>query len=148
MYNMGQTTEQNNIERFVKAQDNHACYQTALSEVSEGRKRSHWIWFIFPQMRGLGYSEMSHYYGIASLNEAKAYLAHPTLNARQREICQALLQREETALQIFGGIDALKVQSSMTLFDLVAPQDIFAEVLDKFYGGERCQKTLELLGRL
>ncbi|MCQ2192149.1 MAG: DUF1810 domain-containing protein [Paludibacteraceae bacterium] len=133
------------INRFVKAQEQYNTYQTALKEIKNGRKYTHWIWFIFPQLRGLGRSSTSEFYGIASLEEAKAYLADETLNARLREITTALLAHNgKTAIEILGGIDALKVKSSMTLFDLISPNDIYAEVLQKFYNGERCTSTLKL----
>lgn len=131
-----------NIARFLSAQDRYGHYATALQEVRTGRKTSHWVWFVFPQMQGLGMSAMSQKYGIASLDEAKAYYANTTLRRRLREITEALLQQNDSALAIFGGIDAMKVQSSMTLFELVAPDDIFTQVLDKFYDGKRCQRTL------
>lgn len=134
-----------NLDRFIEAQRDN--YKTALQEITDGSKQSHWIWYIFPQMRGLGHSPMSDYYGISSREEAEAYLEDDWLNNHLREICQALLAHkdEATAREILGTIDALKVRSSMTLFDAVCPDDIFAEVLDAFYGSERCEQTLGLL---
>ena len=131
--------------RFLRAQ---GCasggYNDALQEVTDGYKRKHWIWYIFPQIKGLGFSYNSEYYGINGLEEAKAYLEHEILGKRLREITNALLQHEgKTAREIFGGIDAMKAKSSMTLFDLIAPNDIFAHVLEKFYGGQRCELTLK-----
>lgn len=133
------------LERFVAAQNEMGgLYAQALSEIKAGRKRLHWIWFIFPQMRGLGHSRKSEFYGIASLAEAEAYLAHPVLGPRLCEITQALLAHVGTDPRaIFGSPDDLKVRSCMTLFDLVRPGDIFGQVLDVFYGGERCQYTLD-----
>lgn len=134
-----------NLQRFLDAQKND--YADALREIKQGYKQSHWIWFIFPQMRGLGQSSMAEYYGISSIEEARAYLDHPTLRARLIEISTALLQHKgkSTAYEILGTIDAIKVHSSMTLFDHIMPNSIFAEVLDAFYNSERDVMTLELL---
>lgn len=133
------------LQRFLDAQEND--YADALREIKRGYKQSHWIWFIFPQMRGLGRSYMAEYYGISSIEEARAYIDHPTLKARLIEISTALLQHKgrSTAYEILGTIDAIKVRSSMTLFDHIMPNAIFAEVLDAFYNGERDVMTLELL---
>lgn len=137
------------ISRFLNAQDGRFDnYQTALSEIRNGRKESHWIWYIFPQVKGLGFSEMSQYFGIADIAEAKAYLQNPILKDRLYEITNSLrLHSGKSPEAVLGHIDAMKVKSSMTLFDVVSPNDVFAEVLDKFYNGERCKKTLELLGK-
>ncbi len=137
------------ISRFLKAQDGKFDnYQTALAEIRNGRKESHWIWYIFPQIKGLGFSEMSQYFGIADIAEAKAYLQNPILKDRLYEITNSLLLHSGKSPEaILGGIDAMKVKSSMTLFDVVSPNDVFAEVLEAFYKGERCKKTLELLGK-
>lgn len=134
-----------NLDRFIEVQRDN--YDTALQEIEAGSKQSHWIWYIFPQMRGLGHSSMSDYYGIRSREEAEAYLADEWLNDHLREICQALLSHkdEATAREILGTIDAIKVRSSMTLFDAVCHDDIFAEVLDTFYDGDRCEQTLAML---
>ena len=135
-----------NLHRFLSAQE----YDNpiALREIQNGCKQSHWIWYIFPQIKGLGRSYQSEYYGIASRQEAEAYLAEPTLNARLREITLALLEhRDKTAIQILGHTDALKVKSSLTLFDAIAPNDIYAEVLNTFFAGERCKRTLEFINR-
>jgi len=123
------------LERFVVAQDH--VYAGVLDELRRGRKTGHWIWFIFPQVAGLGYSEMSREFAITSLDEARAYLAHPVLGARLRECATALLATNElTAEAILGGVDAVKVRSSMTLFHRAAPDEtLFAQVLDRFYGG-------------
>ena len=133
------------LQRFLDAQKND--YADALREIKQGYKQSHWIWFIFPQMRGLGRSSMAEYYGITSIEEARAYLANPTLKQRLIEISTALLQHKgkSTAYEILGTIDAIKVRSSMTLFDQVMPNSIFAEVLETFYNGERDEITIELL---
>jgi uncharacterized protein (DUF1810 family) len=118
-----------------------------LEEVKNGRKVNHWIWFVFPQMKGLGQSRMSEFYGIEDWDEAEDYLLNYTLNDRIHEISNALLQHEGTPVnKIFGGIDALKVRSSMTLFDALSPNDVFAKVLDAFFDGERDERTLKILG--
>ena len=134
-----------NLNRFLGAQESY--YTDALVEIKQGYKQSHWIWFIFPQMRGLGRSSMAEYYGITSIEEARAYLENPTLKQRLIEISTALLKHkgESTAYEILGTIDAIKVRSSMTLFDQIMPNAIFAEVLDAFYNGERDEMTMKLL---
>ena len=135
------------IARFLEAQDELYCgYKQALAEIRAGRKSTHWIWYIFPQLRGLGYSRHAHLYGICGREEAARYLAHPLLGSRLRGITQALLQhRGKDAEAILGSVDALKVCSSMTLFDALSPSDIFAEVLEEFYGGRRCAGTVKML---
>ena len=140
--------EKKGIERFLDAQNAaYAGYEQALEEVRNGRKVWHWIWYVFPQMRGLGHSEMADYYGIADREEAEDYLLNFTLNDRLHEISDALLQHQDkSAYSIFGTLDAMKVQSSMTLFDAISPNDVFGKVLDRFYGGVRDKRTLELLG--
>jgi uncharacterized protein (DUF1810 family) len=124
------------LDRFVTAQAAEV-YDRALAELRRGRKTSHWMWFIFPQITGLGFSPTSQYYAIASLDEARAYLAHPVLGMRLRECARAVAAHEDsTPEQIFGGIDALKLHSSMTLFHLAAPDEpAFTEVLDQFFEG-------------
>ena len=142
------TTAGGDVKRFIKAQEGAcgATYDDALQEIRQGLKTSHWIWYIFPQIYGLGHSAMSKYFAIADRAEAERYLQDATLNARLNEICQALLQVEgRTALQILGKVDAAKVRSSMTLFDAVCPGAVFASVLDKYYAGERCSFTLNAL---
>lgn len=140
-------TNRYNLNRFIEAQDKD--YRVALSEVRSGRKNSHWIWYIFPQLKGLGRSAFANYYGILNKEEAKAYVDNPKLNSRLKEITKALLANEDKGAQeIFGILDAMKVRSSMTLFDTVSPNDIYAEVLDKFYGGTRCDITKNLLQEL
>lgn len=133
------------LQRFVTAQD--PVYDTVLAELRAGRKRSHWIWFVFPQLRGLGRSATAERFGIASLAEARAYLEHPVLGPRLRE-CTRLVQRLEgrSAEHVFGFPDVLKVRSSMTLFARAADDDDdFAAVLEKFYDGEQDPATVELL---
>lgn len=137
------------IQRFIKAQEQpYSGYQQALPEIQRGLKRGHWIWYIFPQMKGLGYSHMSDYYGISGLKEAQDYMANEILSTRLREISSALLShKDKTSEEILGYVDDLKVRSCMTLFDAVCPNNIFGEVLNQFYGGERCQRTLRMLNR-
>lgn len=133
------------LERFLSAQE--ADYETALEEIKNGQKQSHWIWYIFPQIKGLGHSYNSEFYGISSEEEAKSYLEHPILGKRLREITQALLDCEnKTADDILGFPDVLKVRSCMTLFDLISPNDIFNDVLYNYYEGQRCEKTIWRLG--
>lgn len=136
------------VKRFLEAQNGtYGNYKQALDEIRAGQKRGHWIWYIFPQMKGLGFSEMSEFYGIADWEEAEDYLLHPTLNDRIHEIANALLEHQDkSAEDIFGYLDAMKVRSSMTLFDELSPNDVFAKVLDVFYHGEKDGKTLKLLG--
>ena len=140
--------ENTNINRFIEAQEvPYFCgYKQALEEVKNGRKTNHWIWYIFPQFRCLGRSSRAHYYGIADREEAQRYLAHNILGTRIREITEALLEhKDKTTLSIFGEIDAVKVRSCMTMFDVLSPNDIFGEVLDSFYNGERCEITMKKL---
>lgn len=141
----GTTGSQNELERFLKAQE--YSYPQALEEIRNGRKQTHWIWYIFPQLKGLGRSYNAEYYGIRDLKEARQYLNHPTLGARLQEITQTLLLLPEglSAREILGGIDALKVCSCMTLFDQVAPNGIFRQVLDRYYQGKPDQLTLQNL---
>jgi uncharacterized protein (DUF1810 family) len=138
-----------NLQRFVEAQDDAAIYARALAELREGRKRSHWIWFVFPQVAGLGSSPISQAYAIRSLDEARAYLAHPTLGPRLQESTEALLSNapELSAEQILGTIDSIKVRSSMTLFTTADPAEpLFTKVLDRFYAGDPDPETNRLLG--
>lgn len=134
-----------NLKRFVDAQE--ADYTTALSEIKSGRKLSHWIWYVFPQLKGLGFSYNSNYYGIDDVEEAKAYFRHPLLGKRLVEITCTLLSLPEsyTALNVLGPIDSLKVKSCMTLFDYIVPHDCFEDVLNRFYGGKRDKRTLNLI---
>jgi uncharacterized protein (DUF1810 family) len=133
------------MKRFIEAQERD--WQTALSEIRAGHKYSHWIWYIFPQLSGLGKSNSSIAYAIYGLEEAKEYLAHPILSARIKEISEALLAIDNTnAIDILGPIDAKKVHSSMTLFSLISEDgSVFHKVLDKYYGGKLDKRTLELL---
>ena len=136
------------LDRFVNAQDSETyTYADALNEIKEGHKQGHWIWYVFPQIKGLGHSYRSEFYGIASKEEASVYLKHPVLGKRLRDITCALLDSNNpSAFNILGFPDVLKVQSCMTLFDLVAPNDIFSEVLNRYYEGKRCDKTIWRLG--
>lgn len=137
------------LQRFVDAQE--SVWQTALSELKEGRKRTHWIWFVFPQMRGLGLSPTSEFYGIASLDEARAYLAHPVLGARLLACTKAALAHEAlSANAIFGSPDDLKLRSSMTLFDAASDAETnpYRAALRRFFDGVPDPRTLELLGLL
>ena len=134
------------VSRFMKA--HQSDYQRALSEIKNGKKVSHWMWYIFPQMKGLGRSSMSEYYGIQDLNEAKAYLADPTLGKHLIEICEALLSLDTNdATEVMGRPDDRKLKSSMTLFDAATETiDVFQRVLDKYYQGKKDYRTLRMLG--
>lgn len=134
------------LSRFLAAQDSYSQYKTALEEIRNGRKRSHWMWFVFPQLKGLGHSYNADYYGIAGADEARAYWLHPVLRERLREIMEALLLLNGlSARQIFGEVDAMKLRSSMTLFWKVTEEELFRKVLDKYYEGKMCDSTLEML---
>lgn len=135
----------NSLDRFIEAQER--TYEISLMELRDGKKRSHWMWYIFPQLRGLGMSSKSHAYGISGLNEAKAYLEHPLLSGRLYELCGVLLEhKDKTAYEIFGDIDEMKLKSSMTLFALTSEDyTIFDEVLDCFFNGEMDETTVELI---
>lgn len=134
-----------NLERFVQAQ--RGSYATALAELQAGQKRSHWMWYIFPQIAGLGHSATAQRYAIGGADEARAYLAHPLLGARLAECCAALLSIEgRSASAILGYPDDLKLRSSMTLFSAVSPPgSIFAQVLAKYYQGEPDARTLKIV---
>jgi uncharacterized protein (DUF1810 family) len=134
-----------NLQRFIDAQEDD--FDAALDELQAGRKQSHWMWFIFPQIAGLGISPTAQYYAISSLDEARAYLAHPVLGPRLRQCLGALLQWAGTrcADHILGQIDALKLRSSLTLFDQAEPSGLFARALAAFYGGAPDERTLALL---
>ncbi|MFC3608186.1 DUF1810 domain-containing protein [Stutzerimonas tarimensis] len=133
------------LQRFVQAQRD--TYRNALAELNDGGKRSHWMWFVFPQLAGLGHSEMAHRYAIAGLDEARAYLAHPILGPRLEEATRTVLQWSgRSAQQLFGSPDDIKLRSCMTLFAVAAPdQPIFREVLDSFFAGKPDQQTLSRL---
>lgn len=143
--NSKEVTTMHELERFYKAQKYD--YETALSEIRNGRKESHWMWYIFPQVAGLGRSTMAEYYAIRSKKEAKAYIEDPVLGKRLIEISQALFQVEsDDAQKVMGWPDNLKLRSCMTLFAEVAPeQPVFRSVLEKFYDGEMDGKTLDIL---
>ncbi|MCH4284771.1 MULTISPECIES: DUF1810 domain-containing protein [Bacillota] len=133
-----------NLDRFIKAQEND--YETALNEIENGHKQSHWIWYIFPQLQGLGFSSMSQFYGIKDEEEAIDYMNHPVLRERLLEISQALLSLDcNDPVRVMGYPDNLKLQSSMTLFSIVSKEPVFQKVLDKFYDGQEDQSTLEKL---
>ena len=139
--------EDKELDKFVSAQTrDYAC---ALAEIKSGRKRSHWMWYIFPQLQGLGFSPTAQYYGIRDLEQAMDYMAHPVLGPRLVEISTALLGLESSnPSAVMGYPDDLKLCSCMTLFELAAPEEpVFGRVLEKFYGGRRDRMTLNLLGR-
>jgi len=132
------------LQRFITAQERD--YQVALQEIRNGRKRSHWMWYIFPQMNGLGFSEMARRYGIKDKHEAAEYIAHPVLGSRLIEISQALLNLPgNNATTIMGTPDDMKLRSSMTLFAQVNANPVFDAVLQKFFGGHKDEATLRLL---
>lgn len=132
-----------NLKRFIDAQ--RADYDRALAELRAGRKSSHWIWYIFPQMKGLGFSEASCFYGLSGLDEARAYLAHPILGPRLRACVDAMLALNGEAEEILGGVDALKFRSSMTLFSVAAPDHpAFSAALQRYFSGPD-ERTLSLL---
>ena len=139
---------QYDLERFIKAQEHD--YPAALAEIKAGRKRSHWIWYIFPQLKGLGRSHYAQYYGLDGVDEARAYLAHPVLGARLKEISNALLGLgldQNDPEEVMGGHpDDWKLQSCMTLFAKISDEDsVFHDVLYKFFGGKMDDKTLAML---
>lgn len=132
------------LERFTAAQEH--SFASALREIRAGRKQGHWMWYIFPQLKGLGHSEKSWYYGIESAEEAEAYLAHPVLGKRLQELSIALLGLPTSdPKRVFGDTDSLKLHSSMTLFYQVSHFIVFERVLKKFFGGEMDQKTISIL---
>jgi len=133
------------VERFVAAQDD-GVYEQALGELRRGRKSGHWMWFVFPQLAGLGRSATAQHYAIASLDEARSYLAHPVLAARLRECARVVAALPPGAEAIFGGIDAVKLRSSMTLFTHADPDEpAFRAVLDRHFAGEPDELTERLL---
>ncbi|MGI4750423.1 MAG: DUF1810 domain-containing protein [Janthinobacterium lividum] len=137
--------QDNNLNRFLDAQK--SSYQTALTEIKNGRKRSHWMWYIFPQIQGLGFSETSKFYAIKDVSEAEAYLQHAVLGSRLIEICNAALGlASSNANSIFGSPDDMKLKSSMTLFAaLDNANPVFQSVLDKFFGGKTDSQTLQII---
>lgn len=143
---MGEAEEdRQGLDRFVAAQE--SMYATALAEVRRGAKRTHWMWFVFPQIAGLGQSPTARFYAVRSLDEARAYLAHPVLGERLRE-CVAALEEvaEPDARAVFGSIDSVKLRSSLTLFEAAGGGEAFAEALARWFGGEHDPATLRLLG--
>ena len=134
------------LDRFVTAQA--TVFDTALAELRAGQKRSHWMWFVFPQLRGLGMSSTAQFYGLSSLAEAKAYLAHPVLGPRLLACTQAILSIEGRSVhQMLGSPDDMKFQSSMTLFDMASEdtETVFRQALDRYCGGQMDDRTLQLL---
>ena len=133
------------MERFYSA--HRQDFELALTEICRGYKQSHWMWYIFPQLRGLGFSHAAQYYGLSGLDEARRFSVDPVLGENLRTITRALLaQPVRNAFSIFGGTDAMKLRSCMTLFALADPQcELYAKVLEEFFGGNRDQKTMELL---
>lgn len=134
-----------NLERFVEAQNE--VYPSALRELQEGGKRSHWMWFVFPQLKHLGHSQFAKHYGISGIEEATAYLQHPLLGQRLREVAETILGLAGNDAQaVFGHVDAMKLRSSMTLFNAVSPDDAFARVIDKYFDGRVDHRTIRILG--
>jgi uncharacterized protein (DUF1810 family) len=135
----------NSLDRFIKPQE--LMFPVALRELKKGKKISHWMWYIFPQLRGLGQSSMSYIYGLAGLEEAEAYLANTTLKSRLYELCEILLKhKDKSAVDIFGNVDAMKLKSSMTIFALTSEDHtIFDQVLDQFFDGQMDEVTVEMI---
>jgi uncharacterized protein (DUF1810 family) len=135
------------LHRFVDAHASGGTYARALQELRRGRKTSHWMWFVFPQVAGLGRSGTAQHYAVAGLAEARAYLAHPVLGERLRECCRALLELSTaSADQVLGSVDAMKLRSSMTLFARADPdEELFASVLERFFDGQADDRTDDLL---
>ena len=131
------------LARFVAAQDDGGTYERALAELHGGRKTSHWMWFVFPQIAGLGRSPTAQRYAIGSLEEARAYLVHPVLGPRLRDCATALLEaHDRSAVEILGEVDAAKLRSSMTLFSRAAPEELlFQQVIDRYFDGRRDEAT-------
>jgi uncharacterized protein (DUF1810 family) len=140
-------TAQFRLQRFVDAQDTGGTYDQALRELRDGRKQSHWMWFVFPQVAGLGRSPMAQHFAVSGIEEARAYLAHPVLGPRLVECARALTALDELdAERIFGLIDSMKLQSSMTLFAAAAPDEpAFRDVLDQYFDGELDEGTTSRL---
>ncbi|MHA7208825.1 DUF1810 domain-containing protein [Arthrobacter sp. MDT1-65] len=141
------TDDPYDLARFVEAQDAHGTYTQALAELQRGRKTGHWMWFVFPQIAGLGSSPTSVRYAISSLDEARAYLSHPVLGPRLMEGVHALLNLEgNDPVAVLGGIDARKLQSSLTLFNAAGPQEPwFKALLDRYYAGAEDEATTSIL---
>jgi uncharacterized protein (DUF1810 family) len=142
----GMASNDHGLRRFIDAQA--GVFETALAELNAGAKCSHWMWFIFPQLAGLGRSPTAEFYAISSLAEARGYLADVILGPRLRQSVEAVLPwaARRSAEQIFGSVDAMKFRSSLTLFDRAAPADLFAAALAAFFAGEPDQRTLALIG--
>ena len=140
-------TSTKGLDRFIEAQS--STIEAALADLQAGQKRTHWMWFIFPQIHSLGRSPMAQFFAISSLEEARAYLAHPILGPRLRQCAAAALPwaTQRSAAAIFGAVDALKFHSCMTLFDYVARHDVFERALRAFYGSAADEATLALLSR-
>ena len=141
------TSDPHDLERFVLAQEAGGTYESARAELRAGRKVGHWMWFVFPQLAGLGVSPISQRYAIGSLEEARRYLAHPILGQRLQECVRALLELDgPSARDVLGQVDAMKLRSSMTLFARAAPDDpLFQAVLERYYGGAADEATEQLL---
>lgn len=133
------------LDRFIRAQEYN--YSDALKEIKNGKKISHWMWYVFPQIKGLGKSDTAKWYAIKDLQEARDYLNNEILSNRLEQVCKALLDLDcNDAYKIFGSPDDMKLKSSMTLFEIAAPENkIFKRVLDKYFNGERDQKTIEII---
>lgn len=142
---MRSNRSEHDFDDFVDAQQ--ACYRQVVAELRSGEKRTHWMWFIFPQIKGLGQSEMAWRFGLADLDAARAYLAHPVLGPRLIECASIVLQHDGVSAEsILGSVDAMKLRSCMTLFDRAAPAEaVFRQVLDQFYQGKPDEWTLRLL---
>jgi uncharacterized protein (DUF1810 family) len=141
------TDEPHNLQRFLDAQ--RGTYSSALAELRQGRKTSHWMWFVFPQLAGLGRSPTAQRYAIASLDEAQAYLEHATLGERLRECVQTLqvLPHDKSVISVLGEVDAVKLRSSLTLFESAGDGDLYSAALDRWFGGVRDDATQKLLAR-
>jgi uncharacterized protein (DUF1810 family) len=140
-------SDDSQLGRFVEAQDRDGTYDRALAELRARRKTSHWMWFVFPQIEGLGRSAMAQHYALASVDEARAYLAHPVLGPRLLDCTSALLETTGSADGILGAVDAMKLRSSMTLFAAAAPDEpCFARALDRFFDGKADPATEQRLG--
>ena len=136
----------NSLERFVLAQEE--CYEDVLSELREGRKRTHWMWFVFPQLKGLGQSEYSEYFGLSGENEARRYWDHPVLGYRYRECVEILLRDDASVDVVLGKIDAIKLQSSLTLFEFSVPNnDLLKKSIHNFFNGKKDDLTIHLLNQ-
>jgi uncharacterized protein (DUF1810 family) len=135
------------LDRFVRAQDSGDTYAQVLTELHRGRKVSHWMWFVFPQVAGLGHSGIAQLFALSGVGEARAYLAHPVLGSRLRECCEVVLGIESSSAEkIFGSVDAMKLRSSMTLFNRAVPEEpLFTAVLERFFNGRPDARTYELL---